>query len=66
MAKVIRKRFAKPTDPIYSGGPEIFSPRAFSPSSRSTPPATGGATREASPASTPKSPPESTPKRETE
>lgn len=62
MARVIDLGSAKPTDPIYSGGHEMFSPRAFRPSSPSTPPTSGGAIPESPPAS----PPESTPKREDE
>lgn len=31
MAKIIRRGSAKPDDPIYSVGFELFSPRAFRP-----------------------------------
>ena len=44
MAKVIDKGLAPPDHPIYSGGPEVFSPRAFRPSSTSSVPATAGET----------------------
>lgn len=45
MAKVIDLGSAPPDHPIYSGGPEMFSPRAFRPSSTSSAPATAGETQ---------------------
>lgn len=40
-----KPRSAKPDDPIYSGGYEMFSRRAFNPSSTNTPQNTDGATQ---------------------
>ena len=31
MARVINRGFAKPNDPIYTGGPQVFTPGAFRP-----------------------------------
>ena len=45
MAKIIRRGSAPPDHPIYSTGPEMFSPRAFSPSSKSAAPAADGVTQ---------------------
>jgi hypothetical protein len=44
MAKIINRGSLPPNHPIYSGGAEVFSPRAFRPSSTSSAPATAGAT----------------------
>ena len=44
MAKIIKRGFAKATDPIYSNGPEMFSPRASNPSSTSSAGNTRGTT----------------------
>jgi len=51
MAKIIRLGLLPPDHLIYSGGPEMFSPRAFNPSSTSSAPSTAGATQDKSQAS---------------
>jgi hypothetical protein len=42
MAKIIRLGSAKPDDPIYSGGYEVFSHPAYGGSSTDTPKSTDG------------------------
>ena len=56
MAKIIDEGLAPPDHPIYSGGWEMFSPRAFRPSSTSSVPATDGATPAASSSATEQDP----------
>jgi hypothetical protein len=46
MAKIVDLGSAKPTDPIYSGGFEIFSPRTFRPVETGAPPSEVAASSE--------------------
>lgn len=48
MAKVIDKGQAPKDHPMFSGGPQLFSPQRFKPQSAPTPPTTDGETQEAS------------------
>lgn len=58
MAKVLPGRSLPPDDPIFSGGVEMFSLRAFRPSSKSSPENTTGATPAASGSAAPASLPD--------
>ena len=61
MAKGIDNGQTPPDDPMFSSGPQMFSPQRFKSSSTPTPSATAGATQDQSPSLPPASPETSDP-----